>query len=333
MGVAPRRQRRTLAQVLHADIVAADKRLAPVHDDQLAVVAEVELEAVDEAAMRGKRPRIDARIEQRAHVAARQRMAADAVEQEVDLDAGLRALAQQRLQAPAQRIVVHDEELHDQHLPGLADRGKDGIEGLGAVDQQAHVVIGQAWHAGQPRQRTHAELRRRVHHAGAAGLSFARSHAVADLAQPVVIEAARIDIAAKGAAPEDQVRDQREVRHHHQRPRPGDGAGRGAHRHDGVQRRHHADDVKGQEDEGDDTRALQHRWLESPDRNTMRAILAHRGPDVDAASHACLLFWHADGMTVPCGRQARGRPVVHRICGQLRLLRKPLWPLCPSGHQ
>lgn len=56
VGVAPRRQRRMLAQVFGADVVAAHVGALAVHHHQLAVVAEVELEAVDDAGMGGERP-------------------------------------------------------------------------------------------------------------------------------------------------------------------------------------------------------------------------------------------------------------------------------------
>jgi len=70
-----------------------------------------------------------------------------------------------------------------------------------------------------------------------------------DLAQARVVEAPRIDIAIKAAAPEDQVRDQRELGQRDQRDGPGDGPLRGADGQDGMPGGEHAHAVD-QEEEG-----------------------------------------------------------------------------------
>jgi hypothetical protein len=83
MGIAPRRQARVRAEIFDADVVAADERAVAVDDDDLAMVAEVQLEAVDELAAGRERMHVDAAAAQRVDVAARQIEAADAVVQQI----------------------------------------------------------------------------------------------------------------------------------------------------------------------------------------------------------------------------------------------------------
>ncbi|MNP87339.1 hypothetical protein D3C76_1881710 [compost metagenome] len=42
---------------------------------------------------------------------------------------------------------MDDEKLHQHHVPGFFDGGEDGIECRLAIDQQLHLVVGQAGHA------------------------------------------------------------------------------------------------------------------------------------------------------------------------------------------
>ncbi|MNP37926.1 hypothetical protein D3C76_1314030 [compost metagenome] len=49
MGIAPGRQPRVTTQVFVADVMPADKTLQPVDHDDLAMVAEVDLEAIEPA--------------------------------------------------------------------------------------------------------------------------------------------------------------------------------------------------------------------------------------------------------------------------------------------
>jgi hypothetical protein len=60
MGIAPWRQRRLLAHVFIADVVPADKAEHTVDHDDLAVVAEIDLEAVEPAAAGGEGLDLDA---------------------------------------------------------------------------------------------------------------------------------------------------------------------------------------------------------------------------------------------------------------------------------
>ena len=84
MGIAPRCQRRFFAHVFVADVVPADEAQNAVDDHDLAVVAEVDLEAVEPAAAGGEGFDLDAGIAQRLHVAVGQGVAADAVVQQVN---------------------------------------------------------------------------------------------------------------------------------------------------------------------------------------------------------------------------------------------------------
>ncbi|MNT55071.1 hypothetical protein D3C72_1922790 [compost metagenome] len=80
-------------------------------------------------------------------VAGGQGMAANPVIQHEHLHAIGRFAQQQLLQCFAEGVVVDDEELYQHHFSRLFDSSKDGVEGGLAIDQQLHLVIGQAWHS------------------------------------------------------------------------------------------------------------------------------------------------------------------------------------------
>ena len=71
MRVAPRCKRRLFAHVFVADVVAAHVSALAVHHHELAVVAEIELEAVDEPGMGGERLGVYAAFNEPLHIAAR----------------------------------------------------------------------------------------------------------------------------------------------------------------------------------------------------------------------------------------------------------------------
>ncbi|MNE87054.1 hypothetical protein D3C76_843700 [compost metagenome] len=78
-------------------------------------------------------------------------MTSDPVVQHIDLNALRRFFQQQGLQLPADFIVVNDEELN-KHRIGRPPYGfEDCGEGSVTIDQQAHFVVGQTWHAPQLR--------------------------------------------------------------------------------------------------------------------------------------------------------------------------------------
>ncbi|MNG15575.1 hypothetical protein D3C84_994160 [compost metagenome] len=131
----------------------ADEAKNAVDDHDLAVVAEVDLEAVEPATASCKRFDLYPGIAQRLHVTVGQGVAANSIVKQIDLHTFSGFFQQQAVQTLAEVIVVNDEKLDQHCLPGVADRLKDGIEGGLAVDQQAHLIVGQAWHAPQFRHR------------------------------------------------------------------------------------------------------------------------------------------------------------------------------------
>jgi hypothetical protein len=108
------------------------------------MVAKIQLEPVAPA-MRGKPVDRHAAGAQRVDIMPRQRMAADTIEQHADLHAGGRALQQYLLQAPAQRVVVDDEELHQQAVLGRGHGCQHHVERGFAVDQQAQFMAAAKW--------------------------------------------------------------------------------------------------------------------------------------------------------------------------------------------
>ncbi len=112
VSIAPGRQRRLLAQVFDADVVPADEAAQAIDDHYLAMVAEVHLEAIDHPAAGAERMHLHAALAQLVDIAARQRVATDAVVQQEHVDAIRRALQQQLRQALAEGVVADDEELH-----------------------------------------------------------------------------------------------------------------------------------------------------------------------------------------------------------------------------
>ncbi|MNT39079.1 hypothetical protein D3C72_1752980 [compost metagenome] len=81
-------------------------------------------------------------------------MATDSVVQQINRHAFGSFLEQQLLQALAEAIIVDDEELYQYGLFRLIDGFENGVEGCLAVDQQAHLVVGQARHMAQLRHRS-----------------------------------------------------------------------------------------------------------------------------------------------------------------------------------
>ncbi len=70
----------------------------------------------------------------------RQLVRADFIEQEIHLYAGLGALDQGLLEPHAERVVLHDEEIHAQVVLRLGDGLEDPGEGFLAIDQRNQAV-------------------------------------------------------------------------------------------------------------------------------------------------------------------------------------------------
>ncbi len=155
MRIAPWRQGRLAAEIFDPDVMSADKRALTVHRDDLAVIAEVQLQAVHEAAIGGERVRLHAGRAQRRHVAVGQIETADAVVQEIDAHALLRFRDQRVFKHLAERVVTHDKELHDHVIACAFDRFEDRLESRGAVHQRAHGIARQERHAAEARERMH----------------------------------------------------------------------------------------------------------------------------------------------------------------------------------
>ena len=162
MRVAPGRQARIATEIFDADIVATDESTLAVDNDNLPVIAEIELEAIDEALICRERMHLDPALEQRRDVPLRQIEAADAVVQEADPHALRRLRQQQRLELFAERVVADDEKLNQHVMARVLDRIDDRCERGLAVDERAHMIAGQKRHAGQTRERTHNRMAERI---------------------------------------------------------------------------------------------------------------------------------------------------------------------------
>src|SRR5207253_3600237 len=126
-----------------------------IDHDNFAVIAKVDLEAIEPAAACGKGFDLYAGLAHWLNVAVRQGVAADTVVEHVNGYAFGSFLHQQGLQAATEVVVVDDKKLDQYSLAGVTDgienRRKSGF----AIDQQAHLVIGKAGHVSQFRHGTH----------------------------------------------------------------------------------------------------------------------------------------------------------------------------------
>ncbi len=147
---------------------------------------------------------------------------------------------------------MDDEELHQRDAARGLQRGEDRRKGRLPIDQQLHMIAGQAMQPCQPWQRAQPRV---IGLPDNAGLALLRLHAVAQFAHLLAIEAPRIDIADEIAAAEHQVRHQRQIRYQQQRAGPGNGARRGPDRHHGMHRGKHADQVETQDNRRDNAGA------------------------------------------------------------------------------
>ena len=119
---------------------------------------------------------------------------------------------------------MNDEELKQHGSIGVANGVEDRTEGGVAINQQTHFIVCQAWHAPQLGHGTQ----------GGVGAGVARGQGFLDPRAPVQLGdssvhflvglAPRLDVGIEGAAAENQVGDQGQVGHEHQRQGPGDRA-------------------------------------------------------------------------------------------------------------
>ncbi|CRM81162.1 hypothetical protein [Pseudomonas sp. 22 E 5] len=255
MGVAPGCQRRLFAQVFITHVVPADKAGNAVHHHDFAMVTKVDLETVKPAAAGGERFDFDPGVAQRLHVTVGQGVAADAVVEHMNIYAFGSFFLQQRVQLSAKLVVMNDEKLEQHCSFGIANGVENRAECGFTIDQQPHFIIGQARHA--PQFGHGAQ--------GAVGAGVARGQGFFDPWAPVQLVdggvhflvglATGLDVRIEGAAAEDQVRDQRQVRHEHQRQGPGDRALGGPDRQYRVDRRQRPEKVQRGNEVGEQVRA------------------------------------------------------------------------------
>jgi len=89
----------------------ANEAVHTIDHHDLAVIAEVDLEAVEPAAARGEGADLHAAFAQGLAVACGQGVAADTIVEHIDFHAFSGLLQQQRLELPPEVIVMNDEEV------------------------------------------------------------------------------------------------------------------------------------------------------------------------------------------------------------------------------
>ena len=160
MGVAPVAHSPFPAQVLVAHVVAAYPGVFAVHDHVLAMVAEIELEAIAPPLRGVEGGNLDPGHLQLSVQAGLGKLAtAYLVVQQEYLHPGPGPVRQHPAEALAQLVVADDIELEQDVVTGRFQARHNAVEGLLAVDQQLHLVAGGSRHAGQVEQ---AGVQRRV---------------------------------------------------------------------------------------------------------------------------------------------------------------------------
>ncbi len=238
------------AQVFIAHVVAADPGADTVDDHDLAVVAEVELEAVA-AALGGIEGRqahpgaLQAAVEGRA-VEAR---GADLVVEQVDVHTG-RGLAGEDIADPrAEAVIADDVELEQDVALGALQAGHDAAEGGVAVDQQLHPVAAggrEPGEAAQTRVQGQVVARRQemLAHGGEGVLGEGLG--------PRLHLRPLLEVAVEAIAAEDQVQRHRDIGQGQQRNHPGNGALGRAHRHHRLDSRADGQQVEEHHGDGDE---------------------------------------------------------------------------------
>ena len=209
MGVPPAAEALVAAEIFVAHVQPADeRRLAVAHHD-LAVVAEIELQARPPVTVDSKGLALDSRRLHRLEIAPRQLVRADLVEQEIHLHPGLRPLDERFLEAGAERVVFHDEKVHAQIALRLADHFENPLEGDIPVDQQFQLVPPGEWQSAQElRGSFKPVVFRDVHLAMAQALVHRRRQ----LAQAAVLFPPPADVAGKPRPPQQPIHRDRQKR-------------------------------------------------------------------------------------------------------------------------
>ncbi|MNF85125.1 hypothetical protein D3C84_675110 [compost metagenome] len=134
MGIAPRRQGWFLPHVLIPHVVPAHEAEHAVDHHNLAVITEVDLEAIEPAAAGGEGFDLDTAVAQRLYIAVGQGVAADSIVEQVNRDAFGGFFQQQFVQALTEAIVVKDKKLNQHGFFCLVDGIENRIEGCPAVN-------------------------------------------------------------------------------------------------------------------------------------------------------------------------------------------------------
>ena len=244
MRVPPGADLRVEAEVFVAHIVPADEADAPVHDHDLAVVAEVDLETVGWSFRGVERGDLHPGGAQLGAVAA-QPAAPDFVEKHHAPHPGPRPLDERVAQPAPESVLVDDVELHEHVFLRGGDAGEDGGEGGLAVDEEFGAVV-----------RGEGELRQPFEEQLLLPPGF-RLHALAveflgefprDGARLQHLRAPRRDVAREFCPPEDPIRGDRDPRQREERHRPRDRALGRACFHDGFHRGEKAGHLGGEDD-------------------------------------------------------------------------------------
>ena len=211
----------------------ADETALAIHHHDLAVVAEIHLEAVEHAAAGAEAVHLHAALAQPLDKAVRQRVAADGVIEEEHLDAVGRAFQQQLLEA-------------------LAEASSRTMKNCTRITwRAAEIALNIASKLASPltsrRTRLFARVGVRVIRTSALSLvaaDLAGRQGLLDPGTPVQLGGRqvhlavgltpRLDVGVETAATEHQVRQQGQVRHEYQRGGPGDRALCGAHGEHGM---------------------------------------------------------------------------------------------------
>src|SRR5260363_32970 len=110
-----------------------------IDNHDLAMVTEIELETVNEAA-RCKLARFDASRAQRFNIMARQIIAANPIIYKIGANALRRPFNQRLLEFPPQGNITHHKELNNHAIRCARDRHKNRCKGMLAIDQCAHLI-------------------------------------------------------------------------------------------------------------------------------------------------------------------------------------------------
>ncbi len=203
----------------------ADEAGLAVDDDDLPVVAEVDLEPVAAAAFGMKVQYLDACRQQVCDIGARKADAADPVIENMDADSGAGALGKVARHVASEAVVAEGVEFHKDIGFGGVDRGEDVVESRRSIDQQPggvsgkNLVPGERLECGDVRfpVAQPVEIGR-----GIAG-DFAR-----EIVDGAAHLAAHLDIAVKAVVAEEEKGRHREMRRGEQEDDPTDRALRGS---------------------------------------------------------------------------------------------------------